>query len=225
MNLKFYMWLVDILSFVMVLIPFIYHMLSLIYDFLKLIHVWLTSLSMLKLALTFWFSLTIFPWSNWAEILYACHVMDCDWAWIIWWFLELFELTFDASHSVDFCMLPFAIFWLQMFMKWWWCMIWLWAQLWLLSNWLTLTSSWLFLAALTFSSIFDPRLALVVLWTYVEFICFRLSTMLQRSLKLVWIWFVYPMLTFVLQMVWLITWVLCFAQLIPCVDCLPLLLI
>ena len=81
------------------------------------------------------------------------------------------------------------------------------------------------LLALTFSFMFDPRLVLVVLWTYVEFICFRLSTMLQRSLKLVWIWFVYPMLTFVLQMVWLITWVLCFAQLIPCVDCLPFLLI
>ena len=55
---------------------------------------------------------------------------------------------------------------------------------------------WLFLAALTFSFIFDPRLALVVLWTYVEFICFRLSIVLPRSYQFDWCLFVYIVLTF-----------------------------
>ena len=84
MDLKFDMWLLDILRFIMVLVPFISHMLSLIYDLLKLVHVWLTSLSMLELSLPFWFSLTNFPLSKRAEIWYAYHAMDYVWSWIIW---------------------------------------------------------------------------------------------------------------------------------------------
>ena len=129
MNFKFDMWLVDILNFAMVLIPFISHMLSLIYDLLKLVHVWLTSLSMLELALPFWFSLTNFPWSKWDEIWYACHVMDYDWSWIIWWFLELFMIGFDLSLAVDFYELPYAMPWPNLFMKSWWWMIWTWNHL------------------------------------------------------------------------------------------------
>jgi hypothetical protein len=124
MNLKFDMWLVDILSFVMVLIRFISHMLSLIYDLLKLVHVWLTSLSMLELALPFWFSLTYFPWFKWAEIWYAYHVMNDVWSWIIWWFIELFMIGFELSLAVDFYELLYAMPWPNLFMKWWWCMIW-----------------------------------------------------------------------------------------------------
>ena len=122
----------------MVLIPFTSHMLSLIYEFLKLMHVWLTSLSMLEIVLTFWFSLTIFPWSNWAEIWYACHIMDYDWSWIIWWFLELFMIGFELSLAVDFYELSFAMLWLLLFIKWWWCMIWTWNQLSLLLKCLNL---------------------------------------------------------------------------------------
>ena len=55
MIMKFYMCILDILSFAMVLIPFISHMLSLSYDFLKLIHDCLTSLCMFEIVLTFWF--------------------------------------------------------------------------------------------------------------------------------------------------------------------------
>ena len=116
--------------------------------------------------------------------------------WFISWFLRLLELTFEWSLAVDFLYAFFAIFWLLWLKKWPWCMIWMWAQLWLLSNCLTLTLSWLFLAALTFSFIFDPRLALVVLWTYVEFICFRLSIVLPRSYQFDWCLFVYIVLTF-----------------------------
>ena len=84
MDLKFDMWIVDILKFVMVLVPFIYHVLSLFYDLLKLVHVLMLCMSLLELALTFCFSLTYFPWSKWAEIWYAYHVMDDVWSWIIW---------------------------------------------------------------------------------------------------------------------------------------------
>ena len=138
MNLKFDMWLVDTLSFVMVLIPFISHMLSLFYDLLKLVHVWLTSLSMLELALPFWFSLTYFPWFKWAEIWYAYHAMDYVWSWIIWWFLELFMIGFELSLAVDFYELLYAMPWPNLFMKWWWCMIWIWNQLCLFLNCLNL---------------------------------------------------------------------------------------
>ena len=53
MDVEFGMSNVDILKFIMVLVPFISHMLSLIYEFFKLMHDWLTSLSMFKIALTF----------------------------------------------------------------------------------------------------------------------------------------------------------------------------
>ena len=122
----------------MVLVPFIYHTPSLIYDFSKLMHVWLTSLSMFKIALTFWFSLTAFHLSKWDEIWHAYHAVGCDWSWFIWWFLEMFELTFDASLAVDFYELSFAMLWLLLLMKWWWCMIWTWNQLGLLPKCLNL---------------------------------------------------------------------------------------
>ena len=122
----------------MVLVPFIYLMPSLIYEFFKLMHVWLTSLSMFKLALTFWFSLTAFHLSKWDEILHACHVMDCDWSWIIWWFLELIMIGFELSLAVDFYELPYAMLWLHLFMKWWWWLIWTWNQLSLLLDCLNL---------------------------------------------------------------------------------------
>ena len=102
MDMKFYVWLLDILRFIMVLIPFISHMLSLIYDLLKLVHVWLTSLSMFELALPFWFSFPYFPWSNWAEIWCAYHVMDDVLSWIIW---EFFWIVCDWIWVESFCWL------------------------------------------------------------------------------------------------------------------------
>ena len=113
----------------MVLVPFIYHTPSLIYDFSKLMHVWLTSLSMFKIALTFWFSLTAFHLSKWDEIWHAYHAVGCDWSWFIWWFLEMFKIGFDASLAVDFYELLNAMFWPNLFMKWWWWLIWMWNQL------------------------------------------------------------------------------------------------
>ena len=116
----------------MVLVPFIYHTPSLIYDFFKLMHDWLTSLSMFKIALTFWFSLTTFYLSKWVEIWHAYHAMGCVWPWFIWWFLEMFEIGFDSSLAVDFYGLLNAMPWLLLFMKWWWWLIWMWNQLGLL---------------------------------------------------------------------------------------------
>jgi hypothetical protein len=113
----------------MVLVPFIYHTPSLTYVFFIFFHVWLTSLSILELDLHLWFSLTNFLWSKWDEIWYAYHVMDYVWAWIIWWFLELFMIGFELSLAVDFYELPYAMLWLLLLIKWWWWMIWLWNQL------------------------------------------------------------------------------------------------
>ena len=113
----------------MVLVPFISHMLSLIYEFFQLMHVWLTSLSMFKIALTFWFSLTAFHLSKWDEIWHAYHAMDCDWSWFIWWFLEMFKIAFELSLAVDFYELLYAMPWPNLLMKWWWWMIWMWDQL------------------------------------------------------------------------------------------------
>ena len=138
MDMKFYMWLLDILSFAMVLVPFISHMLSLIYDLFKLVHVWLTSLSMCELALLFWFSLTNFPLSKWVEIWCAYHSMGYDWSWIIWWFIELFMIGFELSLAVDFYELPYAMPWPNLLMKSWWWMIWTWDQLSLLLDCLNL---------------------------------------------------------------------------------------
>jgi hypothetical protein len=129
MNLKFDMWLVDILSFVMVLIQFISHMLSLFYDLLKLVHVLMLCMSLLELALTFWFSLTYLLWSKWAEIWYAYHVMDDVWAWFIWEFIEMFVIGFDLNHSVDSFELLYAMLWPNLLIKWWWWLIWTWNQL------------------------------------------------------------------------------------------------
>jgi hypothetical protein len=164
MIMKFYMCILDTLSFALVLIPFISHLFSFSYDFLKLTHVWLTSLSMVKIVLTSWFSLTIFPWSKWAEILYACHVMDCDWSWIIWWFLELIMIGFELSLAVDFYELSFAMFWLLLLIKSWWWMICMWEQLSLLLDCLNLILVDFHLLFWLLSFIFDPRLALVVSW-------------------------------------------------------------
>ena len=129
MDMKFDMWLLDILSFAMVLVPFISHMPSLIYDFSKMMHVWLTSLSMFKIALPFWFSLTIFYLSKWDEIWHAYHAMGCDWPWFIWWFLEMFKIAFELSLAIDFYELLYAMPWPNLIMKSWWWMIWTWNQL------------------------------------------------------------------------------------------------
>jgi hypothetical protein len=138
MIMKFCMCILDILSFALVLIPSISHLFSFCYDFLKMTHVLLTSLCTFEIVLTSWFYLTIFPWSNWAEISYACYVMDCDWAWIIWWFLELIMIGFELSLAVDFYELSFAMLWLLLLMKSWWWMIWMWDQLSLLLDCLNL---------------------------------------------------------------------------------------
>ena len=50
---------------------------------------------------------------------------------------------------------------------------------------------WLSFAVWLFSFIFDPRLALVVFWTYVEFICFRLSTNASKTIQIWLSWIVY----------------------------------
>ena len=113
----------------MVLVPFIYHTPSLTYDFSKLMHVWLTSLSMFKIALTFWFSLTAFHLSKWDEIWHAYHAVGCDWSWFIWWFLEMFKIAFELSLAVDFYELLNALLCPNLFMKWWWWLIWMWTQL------------------------------------------------------------------------------------------------
>ena len=145
----------------MVLVPFIYHTPSLIYDFSKLMHVWLTSLSMFKIALTFWFSLTAFHLSKWDEIWHAYHAVGCDWSWFIWWFLEMFKIAFELSLAVDFYELLFAMSWPKLFMM---------MMIDMNVNPIGFVS-WLFehdfgclpFAVLTFSFSFDPRLALVVL--------------------------------------------------------------
>ena len=113
----------------MVLIPFIYHTPFLTYDFSKLMYVWLTSLSMFKIALTFWFSLTAFHLSKWDEIWHAYHAMCCDGSWFIWWFLENVLIGFESSLSVDFYGFLFALLWPNWLMKWWWWLIWVWIQL------------------------------------------------------------------------------------------------
>ena len=118
MNLKFDMWTIDILKFVMVLVPFIYHVLSLFYDLLKLVHVLMLCMSLLELALTFWFSLTYFPLSKWAEIWYAYHVMDDVWSWIILGFIEMFVIGFELNHSVDFFEVLYDMPWPNLFVKW-----------------------------------------------------------------------------------------------------------
>ena len=101
-------------------------------------HVWLTSMSLFKMALTFWFSLTAFHLSKWDEIWHAYHAMCCDWSWFIWWFLEMFRIAFELSLAVDFYELLNAMFWLLLFIKWWWWLIWMWDHLDLFLIWLKL---------------------------------------------------------------------------------------
>ena len=55
MIMKFYMCILDILSFALVLIPSISHLFSFSYDFLKMTHVLLTSWCILENVLTSWF--------------------------------------------------------------------------------------------------------------------------------------------------------------------------
>jgi hypothetical protein len=100
MDVKFGMSIVDILTFAMILVPFIYHVWLLFYDWLKWMHVLMPWMSLLEFVLTFWISLTCFPWCKWAEIWYDWHVMNDGWSWNFWGFIEMFWYWFDCDHSV-----------------------------------------------------------------------------------------------------------------------------
>jgi hypothetical protein len=64
MDVKFCGVIVDILRYILVLVPFIYHILFLFCDGWKLMLVLIPCMSLYELVWTLWISLAYFPWSK-----------------------------------------------------------------------------------------------------------------------------------------------------------------